>query len=189
MTGGVHVAWDLSRAAGITAMVLLSLSVGAGLIRPRRSDRPIERRTLHETLSLAALLMIAIHGLALLADPWLNPGLRGVAVPFASGYRPLWTGLGVVAAYGALALGPSYYLRRWIGPGRWRRLHRLVAVFWLLALAHALGSGSDAGAVWFQCLLALTAAPALLLLVLRHAVRADDARTRMALTHGDAGAS
>lgn len=180
VSSGLHVYWDLSRAAGVTAMVLLSLAVGAGLLRPRRSghSRPFESRALHEVLALAALVMIAVHGLTLLADPWLSPGVAGLTLPFVGGYRPFWVGLGVIAAYGALALGPSYYVRRWIGPARWRVVHRFVAVFWLMAIIHSLGAGTDSGAVWFQALLALTAAPPLLLLTLRVLGRSRASDTR-----------
>ena len=51
---------------------------------------------LHEHAALAGLVAIAVHGVTLLVDPWLHPGAAGVAVPFAMGYRPLFTGLGVI---------------------------------------------------------------------------------------------
>ena len=41
-----------------------------------------------------ALVAIAVHGVTLLGDRWLHPGLAGIAVPFAMGYRPSFTGLG-----------------------------------------------------------------------------------------------
>lgn len=169
MSSGIHVAWLLSRAAGITAMALSGLSVAAGLLASGSRSRsgPLEARPLHEVLSLCTLAMVALHGLVLLADPWLRPGLGGIAIPFATAYRPFWTGLGVIAAYGLAALGLSYYLRSRIGVSRWRLLHRFVAVFWVLALVHAIGAGSDASQAWFLALLGLTSGPALVLLALR----------------------
>ena len=65
-----------------------------------------------------------MHGITLLGDPWLNPGVGGIAVPFSMGFRPLFTGLGVVAGYLAALLGLSFYFRRRIGARLWRKAHR-----------------------------------------------------------------
>ena len=46
-----------------------------------------------------------------------EPGIAGITVPFAMGFRPLFTGLGVIAGYLAALLGLSFYFRRRIGPG------------------------------------------------------------------------
>ena len=93
--------------------------------------------------------MVALHGVSLLGDSFLNPGLGGIAIPFVGGYRPLWTGAGIIAGYGLAVLGISYYFRDRIGAARWRRLHRLTAVFWVLAVGHTIGAGSDAAQPWF----------------------------------------
>src|SRR5205085_6605959 len=110
---------------------------------------------------------IGVHGLAILADPWLQPGLPGVLIPLQAGYRPLAVAAGIVAAYGLGALGLSYYLRSRLGPARWRKLHRWTALFWVLAVIHGFTAGSDAGAPWFIGAVALVTAPAAALLVLR----------------------
>ena len=78
--------------------------------------------------------MVALHGLSLLGDSFLRPGIAGIAIPFATSYRPLWTGLGIVAGYGLAALGLSYYARARIGVARWRKLHTFTAVFWILGV-------------------------------------------------------
>ena len=57
-----------------------------------------------------------MHGLTLLGDPWLNPGLAGIAIPFTMAYKPLWTGLGIIGGWLAALLGLSFYFRRRIGP-------------------------------------------------------------------------
>jgi signal transduction histidine kinase len=106
-------------------------------------------------------------GLALLGDQWLHPGVRGIAIPFALSYRPAFTGLGIIAGYLALLLGPSFYLRRRIGARRWRTLHRATVAVWLLAAVHAIGSGSDGGTVWLRAIVAVPAVPLVYLLVLR----------------------
>jgi sulfoxide reductase heme-binding subunit YedZ len=170
-----HIFWITSRAAGGAALLLASASVALGLMMSSPSKGPDKRdlRALHEALSLTTLAMVALHGLSLLGDAFLAPGLAGIAIPFASPYRPLWTGLGVIAGYGLAALGLSYYLRDRIGAARWRRVHRLTAVFWLLAVAHTIGAGSDASQVWFLAVSGALVIPAALLLALRWLGRAE----------------
>ena len=66
------------------------------------------------------------------------------------GFRPAFTGLGVIGGYLAALLGLSYYVRRRIGARLWRKAHRATVVVYLLGLVHALGAGTDATAVWFR---------------------------------------
>jgi DMSO/TMAO reductase YedYZ heme-binding membrane subunit len=155
-------------------MLLTSASVFVGLMMSsrRQPTSKTDLRAVHEALSLTALAMVALHGASLLGDAFMHPGIPGIAVPFASSYRPLWTGIGVVAGYGLAALGLSYYVRDRLGAARWRRIHRLTAVFWLLAIVHTIQAGSDAAEAWFLGMNALFAIPAALLLGLRWLGRA-----------------
>lgn len=169
-----HLFWITSRAAGSAALLLASGSVLLGLMMSsdRRNPNRRDLRTLHEALSLTALAMVGLHGVSLLGDSYLNPGIAGITVPFAGTYRPLWTGLGILAGYGLAALGLSYYLRDRIGAARWKRLHRLTALFWIAAIAHTLGSGSDDAQAWFLILIGAFALPSVALLALRWMDRA-----------------
>jgi methionine sulfoxide reductase heme-binding subunit len=170
---GEHIFWITSRAAGGAAMILASVAVAVGLMvsakRPVTSKADL--RAIHEALSLTTLAMVALHGLSLLGDSFLNPGLTGIAIPFVGSYRPLWTGLGIVAGYGLAALGLTYYLRERVGAARWRKLHRFTAVFWVLAIVHTIGAGSDAAQLWFLIISGTVVLPAALLLALRWADR------------------
>jgi sulfoxide reductase heme-binding subunit YedZ len=169
-----HLFWITSRAAGDAALLLSSASVFLGLMMSasRRNPNRRDLRTLHEALSLTGLAMVGLHGASLLGDAYLNPGITGILVPFAGTYRPLWTGIGILAGYGLAALGFSYYLRDRIGTSRWKRLHRLTALFWAAAIVHTLGAGSDATQAWFLVLLGVFVLPAAALLVLRWLGRA-----------------
>ena len=139
--------WLVSRASGIVALLLISLSVLMGLAMATKIlRRPGLKRgaaRMHELVALIALVAIGLHGASLLGDHWLKPGVRGIALPFAMSYRPQFTGVGIIAGYLALLLGPSFYLRRRIGARRWRKLHRMTALAWLLSVLHTLGAGSD----------------------------------------------
>ena len=119
-----------------------------------------------------ALGATAAHGLLLLADPWLRPGLSGLLVPFASEYRPFWTGLGVLGGYLAAGLSLTYYARARLGARRWRTAHRFIPVAWAMAALHVAGAGTDAVSLWLQVPLALTAALVLALLAERCWARA-----------------
>jgi sulfoxide reductase heme-binding subunit YedZ len=151
-----YVWWLASRSAGIVALILVSASVLIGLtmasklIRRRGAARALLR--VHEQTALAGLGALAVHGLTLLGDDWLRPGLSGVAVPFAMSYRPFYTGLGIVAAYLAALLGLSFYARKRIGARLWRKAHRATVLVWALGVIHALGAGTDAGSVWLRAI-------------------------------------
>jgi len=163
--------WLVSRASGIVALILISLSVMIGLAMSSNAlGRPGTKRILaklHEHVAVTALLAIGGHGASLLGDHWLRPGLSGIAVPFAMAYRPAFTGIGIIGGYLALVLGPSFYLRRRIGARRWRRLHSLIAVAWMLSVVHAFGSGSDAHQLWLRVLALAPAIPIAYLFVVR----------------------
>lgn len=161
-----HEWWLASRAAGIVAMLLISFSVGLGLANAARLIPPKARRKLiavHEQTALAALISIAAHGLLLLPDHWLHPGL-GIAVPFVIDYRPLAVAAGIVAGYFAALLGLSFYVRRKIGGRLWRKLHMGTIGVYVLALVHTLTAGTDVGTVWLSALLGATVAPIVVLL-------------------------
>ena len=164
-----HLFWITSRAAGFAALVLASLAVSAGLLMSTKllKGRTSELRAAHDTLALATIVAIVVHGLALIGDQFLHPTIFDVAIPFVSSYKTLWTSLGIVGGWGLILLGLSYYARRWMGAVRWRKLHRFTALAWLAGLVHALGEGTDAGQLWFLAMVAVVAIPALALLATR----------------------
>ena len=166
---GPHLFWITSRAAGIAALLLSSVSVCVGLLMGGRllKRRGPDLRATHEALSLATLGALLVHGLTLLGDKYLHPSIADVAIPFASAYKTLWTTTGIVAFWAMLILGLSYYARARIGMQRWRVLHRFTALAWVLGLVHSLGEGTDAGQTWFLAMTALVVLPALCLVAAR----------------------
>lgn len=176
--------WVTSRAAGTTAMVLASVSVGVGVTMGGKLIKRggPDRRVLHEILSLSVMVAIAVHSLALLGDTYFDFTLPNIALPFIAPYKNLLTSIGIFAGWGMLILGLSYYARKRIGLARWKLLHRFTAVAWILGLIHAFTEGTDSGQSWFIALLGLTALPALILLSVRMAKRPPS--TRPALIAG-----
>jgi sulfoxide reductase heme-binding subunit YedZ len=171
MNIGDHIWWLASRASGLVALALITISVALGLTMAGRIMRkPGRARVLaaiHEQTALAGLVAIAVHGITLLGDAFLRPGIAGITIPGAMAYRPLWTGLGIAGGYLAAALGLSFYIRKSIGPKLWRRAHRLTIVVYLLAVAHTLGAGTDASTPWLRAWLIVTAPAIAVLFAIR----------------------
>jgi sulfoxide reductase heme-binding subunit YedZ len=166
-----YIWWLAGRASGVVALLLVTASVLLGLtmaskVIRRRGVAPVLARV-HEQTALAGLVAIVVHGASLLADPWLHPGVTGVLVPFSMGYRPLFSGLGIVAGYLAALLGLSFYVRKRIGTRLWRKLHRATVLVWALAVVHTLGAGSDAGSAWLRGIVLATGVPIVVLFAIR----------------------
>lgn len=166
-----YVWWLAARASGVVALGLITASVGIGLLMASKLlRRPGLNRVLvkvHEHLALTGLVAIGVHGVTLLGDQWLNPGVAGITVPFAMSYRPVFTGMGIVAGYLAALLGLSFYARRRIGARLWRKAHRATIVVYLLGVVHALGAGTDGSTLWLRTFMLATGAPILFLFLAR----------------------
>ena len=162
--------WITTRAAGTAALVLASASVGLGLAMATGVLKRwgADRRIVHEILSLSVIAAIAVHVLSLLADSYLHASVVDVTVPFVFSYKTLATSIGIIAGWGLVLLGLSYYARRWIGQRRWRSMHRFTALVWVLGLVHAFTEGTDSGQLWFIALIVISAAPAAVLLLVRY---------------------
>ena len=137
--------------------------MGGRLVR----GRGIDLRASHEAMSLATLAAMVVHALALLGDNYLHPSLADLTVPFVSAYKTLWTSIGIVAGWGLLLLGGSFYARRWIGVRRWRVMHRFTVLFWALGVVHSVGEGTDARSPWFLFLTAVAVVPPVGLFIAR----------------------
>jgi sulfoxide reductase heme-binding subunit YedZ len=174
--------WLLSRASGTVALLLVTVSVLIGLLMASGMlKKPGLKRSLmasHEHLALIALVAIAVHGIALLGDRTINPGPIGVLVPMQIAYRPVYTSLGIISGYLTAALALSFYVRKRIGGGRWRRIHRYTVLAYLLGVAHALGGGSDTGITAVRFAVLASVLPAAFLFLARNRPRPARAAAR-----------
>ncbi len=164
------VAWMLARAAGLVAFGILTLSVWLGLAMSTRIVPPKRRPRLlgwHRTLAWTGLAAIGLHVVALLADPTLHFGLASALVPFASPWRPAAVAGGVLAGWLALALAASFRMRRVLGQKGWRRLHYASFGAFVLALCHALASGTDLAGLGGPVVAVIAGAPVLFGAMLR----------------------
>ena len=173
MSPATHWYWIVSRGAGTTALILSAATITYGLLMGGRMVQGgnADRRVYHEVLALGTILAIALHGLSLLGDPFLHPSVAGVTVPFVFSYKTAWTTLGIVAGWMTVVLGLSFYARDRIGRARFALIHRFTVLAWALGLVHTFTEGTDAGQAWFIAIVAISSAPAVVLLGLRVAGR------------------
>ena len=105
-------------------------------------------QAVHRDVSLLVLVFLALHIVTAVLDPFAGLGLHDALIPFSSAYRPLWLGLGVIAMELLAALVVSSLLRHRLGVRVWRAVHWLAYASWPVALAHGLGTGTDARTTW-----------------------------------------
>lgn len=161
--------WLASRASGLIALALITLSVLIGLMMAARLW-PKHNRVLaavHEHAALAGLVAIAIHGITLLGDHWLDPGIEGIAIPFAIDHEPPYVAAGIVGGYLAAALGLSFYVRQRIGARMWRQAHKATILVYVLSVVHTIGAGTDAETLWLRGFLVVTGGAVLFLFLAR----------------------
>lgn len=156
----LQASWELVRASGFTAYLLLTVSVVLGLLlslrwQSRRWPRLVTNE-MHNFLTLWALAFGMVHGLIAWLDPFTRFGLAEVLVPLQSHYRPLWIAFGIVSLYLGLALVLTTWLRPWIGYRLWRALHLLAFLVFAFTTLHGIGTGSDTRTVWGALIYAIS---------------------------------
>src|SRR5437870_1634565 len=147
------VTWDVARAGGFTAYVLLTLAVVVGLALSTQIQSPsrwprLLNSELHNFLTLLSTIFLGVHVLTVWVDPFTHFGWNEILIPLTSHYRAVWMALGIVALYLGIAIGISTWLRPHIGYRWWRRLHVLTLGIFALATIHGLGTGSDTQTWW-----------------------------------------
>lgn len=154
--------WEMIRASGLIAYVLLSVSMIVGIaVRVRALDWLMKRAWVlegHQTLSVLALVFTGGHMVFTLMNQFLPFTVLGILVPFATGWRPVAIALGIVGFYLLAMLTLSSWLRPVIGQKTWRTIHYSGFACWVVALAHGVFSGSDTSVAWVQWMYVVSAA-------------------------------
>lgn len=167
--------WYLTRGFGLVAMVLLTVSVALGVAQLARYARPGLPRFvvagLHRNVSLLAVVLLVVHVVTAIADPFAPIRLIDAFIPFAGLYRPVWLGMGALAADLLLALVVTSLARNRIGYESWRLVHWAAYACWPVALVHGLGTGSDTRLGWVQLIYVLCVALVLAALAWRLTTR------------------
>jgi DMSO/TMAO reductase YedYZ heme-binding membrane subunit len=147
--------WILARAGGIISYLLLFVSVVLGLFNSMRMlnrfVHPAGMVHLHKIISLLMLVFVTLHVVGLMLDSYLKVSIFESLVPFStSQYKPLWTGLGTLAMYMAVAIIVSFYLTRRLGFKVWRTIHYFSFLMFVTTFLHGLMAGTDSSSSWMQ---------------------------------------
>ena len=169
--------WYLGRGTGISALVLFSLVMVLGILV--RGGRPLPGlprfaiAALHRSTSLTAVALLAVHIGTLYLDPYAQLRLADLVFPFMATYRPVWQGLGTLAAELVVLLILTSLVRDRLGQRTWRTLHWTAYACWPLAMAHAIGNGTDGKSTWMLGIAAACAASVVGALAWRAAVTSE----------------
>jgi len=145
--------WALGRGTGITALAFMTVALFLGIAT--RSGRPLVMlprfavADVHRFASLAGTLLVVLHIALLFFDPYAQLRLVAFIVPFLGAYRPLWLGLGTLVFDLLAVVMVTSLLRHRLGVRVFRAVHWATYAVWPVAMAHALGNGTDAGHGWF----------------------------------------
>jgi methionine sulfoxide reductase heme-binding subunit len=131
-----------------------------GLLKPvltaRKTTLPTLPRfatmSLHRSISLLAVIFLAVHVGTAVADPYAQVRLVDTVVPFLGSWQALMLGLGTLALDAFAAVIVSSLLMRHVSRRVWRTIHWFGYGTWPLAIVHSLGIGSDSGALWLRAL-------------------------------------
>jgi sulfoxide reductase heme-binding subunit YedZ len=144
--------WYATRATGLMALVLLTLTMVFGLTtttRARARNWPgFAQQEMHRRISILSVVFLGLHVLTSVMDTFVNIPLAAVVIPFTSKYQGFWVGLGAVALDLMIAVFVTSLLRERMRPAIWRAVHWLAYLSWPVALAHTFGMGTDAGEGW-----------------------------------------
>lgn len=177
--------WYVARSSGLVAWALVTVSVLYGTLHASRAavrPRPAWVADLHRNLATMACVFTLIHLGALVVDDYLYFGLRELAVPYASVYRPQAVAFGVVALYGMIAVQITSLVKSRITRALWHGIHLLSYAVFAFTTLHMMEAGTDRRSQLIRAIAALgiTAVPlaAVARVVSRHRVNARVARRR-----------
>jgi len=171
--------WELIRASGITAVVLLTVSVAMGIsVNVRALDAVMKRAWVNEAhgfVSLLFLSMMVLHLTLVVANRHVPISLAESLVPYLADWRPAALALGTAALHLAAMLTLSSHFNAAIGHRAWRAIHWGGFLCWAVAMLHGVTAGSDSDVVWMQYVYLLSLATVMFLTVFR--VMAPSRRT------------
>lgn len=149
---GSQYLWFLSRGSGIALLVLISVVFVLGVAtRLGSAPRWLARfavAELHRTLSLFAVLLLVLHVVTAILDPYVSIGWASTALPLLSHYRTLAIGLGTLAVDLGGAVLLTSLIRTRLSFRAWRAVHWLAYLAWPVAFIHSLTAGNDLHIWW-----------------------------------------
>jgi len=177
--------WFINRGTGVVLLVLMTLALVLGVaatVRTSSSRWPrFVTQALHRNLALLSLALLAAHVGAAVIDGYVNIQVIDAVLPFGSGYRPFWVALGTIALDLMVVATLTSLARHRFRLRSWRIVHLTTYLAWPLALAHALGIGSDRSTAWSMLLTAICAGLVAGAIAVRLSALAHERRLRAGL--------
>jgi sulfoxide reductase heme-binding subunit YedZ len=140
--------WWGARALGLVAQLAMWMSVLFGVfVGAKGAGGVVETpwvRELHLRWSLASIVLVALHVLFVVTDPFAGVGPWAALIPMASPIRTQGVALGTFAMLGMAGVYGATTVMKRLPPGVWRAVHGLSFGVFLLALLHGLEAGTDA---------------------------------------------
>ena len=145
--------WYLMRGSGVTTLLLLTGVVVLGIATTSHAQLIRLPRfatlALHRSISLLAVVFLAIHVVTAIVDPYAAVRVVQVVLPVPVGPYPLWLGLGALSLDVLAAVIVTSLVRSRLGLRVWKTVHWLAYASWPLAFVHSIGIGTDKASGWF----------------------------------------
>ena len=139
--------WYTTRATGFVALVLFTLVVSLGTLVANRIGGTIvgrfELNELHRSVSIVAVIFLAIHIVSTVVDSFVPTGWISVLVPLTSSYKRVPVAIGTVGFDLILAVWTSSLLKVRIANRSWRFIHWFSWLAYVSAVVHTLLTGTD----------------------------------------------
>ena len=139
--------WYTTRATGIVALILFTLVVTLGTLVANRIGGTIvgrfEVNELHRSISIVAVVFLAIHITTTVLDSYVPTGWISAFVPMTSAYRRVPIAVGTVAFDLLLAVWISSLMKVRIANKSWRFIHWFSWLSYATAIVHVYTSGTD----------------------------------------------
>lgn len=142
-----HFWWYVARASGMTASILVTLSVIWGLLLTTRlvqgRSRPAWVLDLHRFLGGLSVLFTALHLFGLVGDNYLHFDLGDLSIPMASSWKPGAVAWGIASMYLLFAIEVTSLMMRHLPRTIWRQIHRTSFLLFLMVVVHGFAAGTD----------------------------------------------
>lgn len=172
--------WEIIRASGFAAYVLLAGSVIWGLLLSSkllgRSASAKALTYLHEGLAVGSLLATITHMVALYLDEYIEFGVRALLLPGVSVWEPQAVAFGIVSMWVLIIVTVSFYIRKRIGQKVWRAIHYGSFGAFVAAFVHGIMAGTDTGSPAALTLYGATGGVVAVLLIARVALAGESKR-------------
>lgn len=143
--------WYISRSAAIVSYLVMFLVIlmGTGMTTGfiYRLIDPVAAWSVHQYLAISLGVTLTIHIVSIYLDEFINFTIKDLLVPFASDYKTIYLGLGIIGFYVLLLTILFSIFLRLKSPRFWRATHFLVYPLFAVSLVHGLFIGSDSTAL------------------------------------------